>query len=302
MAMALIVHGGAGDIQPGRHDLSLAGSRAAVLAGWDILQNGGSALEAAMRAVVALEDNPNFNAGTGSTLNVNGEVELDAGMMDGATLDVGAIASVTHIKNPIILARLVLKSPHVLLTGAGAERFAQEEGMALCRQEELVTQAQLERWRRGYRPGDGVGVSASDDNAEKHGTVGAVAIDSEGHIAAATSTGGMANKHPGRVGDSPLVGCGFYAEDGLGGVSSTGHGEYFVRLLLARRACEFLALGMSAQAAAQAAIRLLAERLGGDGGLILVDRQGQVGFAHNTPHMSYGYLATGMDTPLVAIE
>ena len=305
MAMALIVHGGAGDIQPGRHDLSLAGSRAAVLAGWDILQNGGSALEAAMRAVVALEDNPNFNAGTGSTLNVNGEVELDAGMMDGATLDVGAIASVTRIKNPILLARLVLKSPHVLLTSEGAERFAQEEGMALCRQEELVTQAQLERWRRGYRPGDGVGVSASDEaaeGAEKHGTVGAVAIDSDGHIAAATSTGGMANKHPGRVGDSPLVGCGFYAEDGLGGVSSTGHGEYFVRLLLARRACEFLALGMSAQAAAQAAIRLLAERLGGDGGLILIDRQGQVGFAHNTPHMSYGYLVEGMETPVVGIE
>ncbi len=302
MAMALIVHGGAGDIQPARHDLSLAGSRDAVLAGWEILQNGGSALDAAMRAVMALEDNPNFNAGTGSTLNANGEAELDAGMMDGATLDVGAVASVTQIKNPILLARLVLKSPHVLLMGQGAERFAQEEGMALCRQDELVTAAQRERWRNGYRPGDGVGVAASEDAAEKHGTVGAVAIDGAGHIAAATSTGGMANKHPGRVGDTPLVGCGFYAEDGLGGVSSTGHGEYFIRLLLARRACEFLAHGMSAQAAAEAAIRLLGERLGGAGGLILVDRQGQVGVAHNTPHMSFGYLTSGMDAPLVGIE
>ncbi len=302
MAMALIVHGGAGDIQPGRHDLSLTGCREAVLAGWDILKNGGSALDAVMRAVVALEDNPHFNAGTGSTLNRDGAAELDAGMMDGATLEVGAVASVMQIKNPILLARLVLKSAHVLLVGAGAERFAQEQGMALCHQEELVTPAQLERWRRGYRPGDGVGVSAADAGEEQHGTVGAVAIDSAGHIAAATSTGGRANKRPGRVGDSPLVGCGFYAEDGLGGVSSTGDGEYFVRLLLARRACEFLAHGMAAQAAADAAIRLLGERLGGTGGLILIDRQGQVGLAHNTPHMSYGYLTGGMDAPIVGIE
>jgi beta-aspartyl-peptidase (threonine type) len=302
MSIALIVHGGAGDIQPGRHDLSLAGSRDAVLAGWEILKNGGTALDAAMRAVVALEDNPNFNAGTGSTLNANGEAELDAGMMDGATLDVGAIAGATRIKNPILLARLVLKSSHVLLMGQGAEQFAQEEGMGLCRPEELVTAAQRERWQRGYRPGDGVGVAVGEDAAEKHGTVGAVALDSAGHVAAATSTGGMANKHPGRIGDTPLVGCGFYAEDGLGGVSSTGHGEYFVRLLLARRACEFLAHGMSAYAAAEAAIRLLGERLGGDGGLILLDRQGQVGFAHNTPHMSFGYLTSEMDTPVVGIK
>lgn len=302
MAMALIVHGGAGDIQPGRHDLSLTGCHDAVLAGWDILKAGGSAMEAATQAVVALENNPNFNAGTGSTLNSKGEAELDAGVMDGTTLDVGAIASVTQIKNPILLARLVLKSQHVLLMGPGAELFAQEEGMALCRQDELVTAAQRERWRNGYRPGDGVGVASGQDSAEKHGTVGAVAIDSAGHIAAATSTGGMANKHPGRIGDTPLVGCGFYAEDSLGGVSSTGYGEYFIRLLLARRACEFLAHGMSAQAAADAAIRLLGERLGGDGGLILIDRLGQVGFAHNTPHMSYGYLASGMETPLVGIE
>lgn len=302
MAMALIVHGGAGDIQPGRHDLSLAGSRAAVLAGWDVLTSGGSALEAATRAVVALEDNPNFNAGTGSTLNSQGQAELDAGLMDGTTLDVGAIAGVTQIKNPILLARLVLNSPHVLLMGQGAELFAQEQGMALCRQEELVTAAQRERWQRGYLPGDGVGVSASEDGAEKHGTVGAVAIDSAGHIAAATSTGGMANKRPGRIGDTPLVGCGFYAEDALGGVSSTGHGEYFIRLMLARRACEFLAHGLSAQAAAEAAIRLLGERLDGSGGLIVIDRQGQVGFAHNTPHMSFGFLTSGMETPVVGIK
>lgn len=302
MAIALIVHGGAGDIVPGRHDLSLSGCREAVLAGWEILKAGGSAMDAAVRAVAALENNPNFNAGTVSTLNSNGEAELDAGVMDGATLNVGAIASVEHIKNPILLARLVWQSPHVLLTGAGAELFAQEHGMALCRQEDLITPAQLARWRQGYQPDDGVGVAASDNGEERHGTVGAVAMDSAGHLAAATSTGGMANKHPGRVGDTPLVGCGFYAEDGLGAVSSTGAGEYFTRLLLARRACELLAHGMSAQAAAEAAIRLLGERVGGAGGLILLNRQGQVGFAHNTPQMSFGYLTAEMDEPHVGIE
>lgn len=302
MPMALIVHGGAGNIQAGRYDLCRTGCREAVLVGWDILNSGGTALDAAMRAVMALENNPNFNAGTGATLNANGVAELDAGLMDGATLDVGAVASVTQIKNPILLAQLVLKSPHVLLTGAGAESFAQEQGMALCLQEALVTPAQRERWRQGYRPDDGVGVSAKEASEERHGTVGAVAIDSAGHLAAATSTGGMANKHPGRIGDSPLVGCGFYAEDGLGAVSSTGHGEYFVRLLLARRACEFLAHGMSAQGAAEAAIRLMRERLGGDGGLILIDRQGQVGFAHNTLNLAYGYLTAGMEAPEVGVE
>jgi beta-aspartyl-peptidase (threonine type) len=302
MTIALVVHGGAGAIHPERYDLCRAGCRDAVLVGWDILKNGGSALDAAMRAVAALEDAPNFNAGTGATLNANGVAELDAGLMDGTTLDVGAVASVEHIKNPILLARLVLASPHVLLAGAGAEQFAQEQGMALCRQEDLVTPVQRERWRQGYRPADGVGIAAALADEEKHGTVGAVAIDSEGHIAAATSTGGMANKHPGRVGDSPLVGCGFYAEDGLGGVSSTGHGEYFVRLMLARRACEFLGHGLPAQSAAEAAIRLMAERLGGEGGLILIDRQGNVGLAHNTSNMAYGYLTAGMDAPQVGVE
>lgn len=300
MAIALIVHGGAGVLQSGRYDACRAGCREATLAGWEVLRSGGSAMDAAVRAVVALEDNPNFNAGTGSSLNALGKVETDAGVMDGTTLDVGSIATVEHIKNPILLARLVWQSSHVLLTGAGAESFAQEHGMALCRQEDLITPRQLERWQNGYQPEDGAGVSAEQE--DKHGTVGAVAIDSEGHIAAATSTGGMPNKHPGRVGDSPLVGCGYYAEDGLGGVSSTGHGEYFIRLLLARRACEFLAHGMSAQAAADAAIRLLGERLGGDGGLILLDRQGQVGFAHNTPNLAYGYLMAGMDEPAVGTE
>ena len=302
MGIALIVHGGAGDILPGRQELATEGCRRAVLAGWESLQAGGPALEAVIRSVVYMENAPNFNAGTGSTLNSKGEAELDAGLMDGASLEVGGTASLKHIKNPIMLARLILGSPHVMLVGEGAEQFAQEHGMALCRQEDLITPAQLERWRQGYKPGDGTGVPVAEKEGDKHGTVGAVALDSQGHIAAATSTGGMPNKHLGRVGDTPVIGCGFYAEDGLGGVSSTGRGEYFIRLMLARRACEFLAHGMSAQAAADGAIRLLAERLGGDGGLILVDRNGKVGFAHNTPQMSYGYLMEGMDEVQVGIE
>jgi beta-aspartyl-peptidase (threonine type) len=291
MGLALIVHGGAGTISRARHAQAQAGCRAAALAGWAVLQEGGSALDAVQRAVIALEDDPTFNAGTGATLTSDGRVELDAGIMDGHTLDAGAVAGVERIKNPIILARHVLASPHVLLVGPGAGLFAQEEGLALCDPDELITDWQRERWRNGYCDPE------ADTATEPHGTVGAVAVDSAGHLAAATSTGGMANKHPGRVGDSPLIGCGFYAEDGLGAASSTGHGEYFMRTLLAKRAVDLLADGRSAQEAATAAITFLAQRVGGDGGIILVDHFGTIGHAHNTPNLVYALMREGMANP-----
>jgi beta-aspartyl-peptidase (threonine type) len=299
MTLALIVHGGAGNINPERYGPAQAGCQAAALAGWRVLTSGGSALDAVQAAVMALEDDPGFNAGTGAVLTTDGRAQLDAGMMDGRTLDVGAVAGVERIKNPILLARRVLQSPHVLLAGEGAERFATEEGLALCDPADLVTPAQYARWRQGYRAGDDVNVEAGD--ADQHGTVGAVALDGEGRVVAAASTGGMAAKHPGRIGDTPLPGCGFYAEDGLGGASSTGHGEYFIRLLLARRAVELLGTGMSAQEAARAAIDVLGSRLGGAGGLILVDAQGRVGAARNTPAMAYAYIVEGMEAPLTGI-
>ncbi len=308
MGLALIVHGGAGMIPPERYDAARAGCRAAAEAGWRALLAGGSALDATQAAIMALEDNPSFNAGTGAVLTSNGHAELDAGLMDGESLHVGAVAGVQRIKNPVALARAVLASPHVLLVGPGAELFATESGIALCDPETLVTPEQRARWQRGYRDGDdvnagpamggldvgGVGQAASvHSDGHKHGTVGAVAIDAQGRIAAGASTGGIAAKHPGRVGDTPLPGCGFIAENGLGGVSSTGHGEDFIRLTLARRALDYMAGGMSAQAAAEAAIRLLGERVGGHGGLITLDAQGRPGFARNTPAMAYAYMLEG---------
>lgn len=312
MGMAIIVHGGAGAIAPERHAAAREGCHAAAQAGWEVLVRGGSALEAIEAAIMALEDNPGFNAGTGSVLTRDGRAQMDAGVMDGETLDVGAVAGVERIRNPIALARLVSASPHVLLVGAGAELFATEQGVELADPQTLVTAAQLERWQRGYRDGDDVnvepklvaisGLDALPDehvhtDGEKHGTVGAVAIDRHGRIAAGASTGGMAGKHPGRVGDTPLVGCGYYAETPLGGASCTGHGEHFMRLLLAKRAVDLLERGLSAQAAADAAIETLGQRTGGTGGLILLDAEGNVGFARNTDAMAYAYMREEMDAP-----
>jgi beta-aspartyl-peptidase (threonine type) len=321
MPLALIVHGGAGTIAPERFASARTGCRDAVLAGWHVLTAGGSALDAVQAAVVALEDNPSFNAGTGAVLTADGRAQLDAGMMQGSDLAVGAVAGVERIKNPILLARQVLRSPHALLAGPGAEQFALDHGLLLCGPEELVTPAQYARWRRGYVDGDdvhldtenlgeldsapqrlaGVRLSGAVDDEHRHGTVGAVAVDGAGHVAAATSTGGIAAKYPGRIGDTPLVGCGFYAEDGLGGVSSTGHGEDFIRLLLARRATEYLAQGLSAWGASRAAITLLSTRIGGSGGLILLDAQGRVGIARNTPAMACAYMVEGLESPVATV-
>jgi beta-aspartyl-peptidase (threonine type) len=340
MGLALIVHGGAGAMGRDRYDAAREGCREAAAIGWRVLREGGSALDAVQAAIQALEDNPGFNAGTGAVLTTEGSAQLDAGIMDGAELQAGAVAGVERIKNPIALARAVLDSPHVLLIGAGAEQFAVEHDMALCDPSVLVTPRQYERWKRGYRAGDAVNVGpivsftpdtvangasngaagangangangahpAAERDAEpvhsdgdKHGTVGAVAVDAAGNVAAGASTGGIAAKHPGRVGDTPIVGAGFSAENGLGGVSSTGHGEDFIRLLLARRALDYIAGGMSAQAAATAAIRLLDQRVHGDGGLILLDGQGRVGYARNTATMAHAFIVEGMETPFAGV-
>jgi beta-aspartyl-peptidase (threonine type) len=321
MGLALIVHGGAGTIPPERYAMAARGCRAAAEAGWLVLRDGGCALDAVQAAITVLEDDPSFNAGTGAVLTEDGRAQLDAGLMDGASLDAGAIAGVERIKNPIALARAVLGSPHVLLAGAGAELFAERAGLTLCDPETLVTPAQRARWQHGYRTGDDVHIGSTrgrlvavspptepaqigelmHSDGDQHGTVGAVAIDAQGHVAAGASTGGIAAKHPGRVGDTPIVGAGFYANDEQGGVSSTGHGEDFIRLLVARRACDLLGAGLSAQAAASRAIRELGERARGHGGIILVDHHGRVGYARNTPSMAHAFIVEGMDTPFAAV-
>jgi L-asparaginase / beta-aspartyl-peptidase len=314
MPIAIIVHGGAGDIDDERHGVVQAGCREAALAGWRILQAGGSALDAVEAAVRALEDNPQYNAGTGASLDRNGNIELDAGMMDGRALQVGAIAVIERIKNPISLARKVLESEHVLLIGRGAEQFAREHGIEECAAEELETERQRQLWQaareaegpRHYRRQVGVTgrqeqrEKETETGTEKHGTVGAVALDMSGALAAATSTGGLHDKYPGRVGDSPLVGCGFYADEEAA-VSCTGHGEDFVRLLIARRAAEFVAGGQSAREAAQSAIAFLGAHATGTGGLILVDRKGEIGFAWNSRNMSHAYMKDDMDEPVAGV-
>jgi beta-aspartyl-peptidase (threonine type) len=231
-------------------------------------------------AVVALEDNPVFNAGRGSCLTADGDVEMDAALMAGADLSCGAVAALKAFPNPIRIARLVLeRSPHVLLAADGAARFARIHGMLPCPPAQLVTPRALERWER-----------EKEGMARKNGTVGAVAIDARGHVAAATSTGGTSGKLPGRVGDTPLVGCGTYADDRGGAASATGHGESIIKVVLAKFACDRMAAGTAAPAAAEEAIRELG-RIQGDGGIILVDRAGHLGVAFNSARMSRAWIA-----------
>jgi L-asparaginase / beta-aspartyl-peptidase len=309
MPGAIIVHGGAGNIPSDAVEHHLAGCKEAALVGWDILQAGGSALDAVEAAVRSLEDNPYYNAGTGASPTADGKIELDAGMMDGRTLDVGAVAGVELIKNPISLARKVLESPHVLLVGRGAQQFAQEQGIVLCKAEDLMIGPRYERRlaERSQLTGHNPAGASSPQDADitqgppdKHGTVGAVALDWSGRLAAATSTGGIPNKYPGRVGDSPLVGCGFYADENAA-ISCTGHGEDFIRLLIARRAADFVARGDSARDAAEAAIAVLGAKAKGVGGLIVVDRLGNVGFAWNSQTMAHAYMIEGMDEPIAGV-
>jgi beta-aspartyl-peptidase (threonine type) len=264
---AIVVHGGAGRILDEELPQRLEACREAALSGWEMLKRGGTALDAAESAVVVLEDNPLFNAGTGSTLNSLGVVEMDAAIIDGNTLSAGAVAAVQGVKNPIKLARRVMEDGrHVLLVGEGARLFAREIGFPECSPETLIVETERKRWE------------------EKHGTVGCVALDGAGKIAVATSTGGIFNKFPGRVGDSPLLGCGTYA-DQLGGVSCTGHGEAIMRVVLAKSTLELLKSGADPHAAANQAVVLLAKKTGSTGGLIVIDRQGKIGYARNTLRM-----------------
>jgi L-asparaginase / beta-aspartyl-peptidase len=292
MGIALIVHAGAGVYPLHYRGPAQKGCRDAILAGRHILQNNGSALDAVETAVRVLEDNPLYNAGTGSSLTKEGKIEMDAGIMDGTTLQVGAVAGVELIKNPVKLARKVLDSPHVMLIGKGAQQFALEHGMSLCRRDDLLTDPMYKRWQEHN--------TAHPPKEWKYGTVGAAAIDSTGGLAAATSTGGLMNKHPGRVGDSPLVGCGFYA-DQYAAISCTGYGEDFVRLLIAKRAADYISQGYTAQRAADEAINLLATLTSGTGALIVVDAQGRVGSAKVTEHMPYAYISGEMEEPETGI-
>jgi beta-aspartyl-peptidase (threonine type) len=294
MPFALIVHGGAWNIPDEEVAEHQAGCRHALAAGWRVLAAGGAALDAVEAAVRVLEDATIFDAGVGSVLNRDGDVELDAAVMDGATLRSGAVAAVRRVRNPITLARRVLESHVILLVAQGAERFAESVGVPLCDPADLIVERERQRWKdllaqEDFRTQDAFGARLDAPND----TVGCVALDQHGHLAAGTSTGGTSNKPPGRVGDSPLIGCGLYADDQTGGCSSTGWGESIIKVLLAKTATVLIGAGHDPMAAARGAIDILARRVGGFGGCILLDGQGRPGFAFNTPRMAYAYQIEG---------
>jgi beta-aspartyl-peptidase (threonine type) len=296
-----VVHGGAGTIErsemtPEREREYRSGLERALTAGYNILKRGGSSLDATEAAVRVLEDDPHFNAGKGAVFTSAGTNEFDAAIMDGKTLKAGAVAVIKHIKNPVTLARLVMeKSGHVMMDGEGAEAFAQENGVGLLPdQKYFYTQ---ERWdalqkikaaekKRTGRAGKAFVITHQD----RHGTVGAVALDQNGDLAAATSTGGTTNKRPGRVGDTPVIGAGTYANNATCAVSATGDGEYFIRATVGHDLSALMEYrGMSLKEAAQTALEKVA-RLGGTGGLIAIDRKGNIALPFNTSGMYRGYV------------
>jgi beta-aspartyl-peptidase (threonine type) len=288
----LVVHGGAWDIPDDMVDAHLNGVRNASAAGWRVLERGGSALDAVEEAVVVLEDDETFDAGRGSFLNRDGKVQLDAFIMDGATLRGGGVGCVERLRNPVRAARKILSdSPHVYFVAEGAERFAEEHGIALCQNEDLIIPREVKRLReyQSQSSGDGNDLFAPAISPDllSHDTVGAVALDREGNIAASTSTGGTLNKAPGRLGDSSLIGCGCYADNLSAAASTTGWGEPIMKLVLAKWAADRVESGSLPEWVAQEAMNHLKQRLNGHGGIILLDARGRVGIAHNTPRMAW---------------
>ena len=297
----LVVHGGAGSIdtqnldpsQRQRYEKALT---AALDAGAAILDQGGSALDAVQAAVMILEDDSLFNAGRGAVFTAGGTNELDASIMDGRTLRAGAVAGIKTIRNPICAARKVMEeSGHVFLTGKGAERFAQEQGCMAVDPAWFFTEARWKSLLRAKkadsltRAGDTIGKTRTTHRDWKYGTVGAVALDRNGNLAAATSTGGMTNKKFGRVGDSPMIGAGTYADNKTCAISCTGWGEYFIRLVMAKSVSDRMELaGMSLANAANEMILKKLPALGGDGGLIAVDHRGNIAMPFNTKGMFRG--------------
>lgn len=284
MNPAILVHGGAGRIlDTDRARDCGEGCLIAARVGHALLAGGSSALDAVEAAVVTLENDPQFNAGTGAALTSEGRLELDAMLMNGEGLEVGGVVGLSAHRNPISVARAILDhSPHALFCAEGATRFAREHGFLALPEAEMITEGVLQRWHQEREAGW----------PRRPGTVGAVAIDQAGHLAAATSTGGISGKLPGRVGDTPLPGCGTYADDRSGAASATGAGEPILRVLMAQKAIDAIGGFEEADAvtlAAQHAVEELA-RIGGEGGVILIDRLGRLGFAYNTPRMSRAWV------------
>jgi beta-aspartyl-peptidase (threonine type) len=287
MKSKLIVHGGAWSIPEKYEQDHIEGVIRAINSVYPELEKGLSALDAVERSVNILEEDPTFDSGRGAFLNARGEIELDAMMMDGKTLNFGAVAGVQNILHPVSLARKVMEqTEHCLLVGTGAQLFARQAGISELPPEQLLTPRELKFYQQ----------IKNDPDFQTHhpfkpvpnGTVGAVAMDSRGNLAAATSTGGTPRKLPGRVGDSPIVGAGTYADNELGAASATGWGEAIMKILMSKTACDLLK-NYDADRAAQMAVDLLAQKVQGWGGIIMIDSRGKYGFAHNTTKMAFAY-------------
>jgi beta-aspartyl-peptidase (threonine type) len=295
--ISIAIHGGAGVIS--KSSMTAENERAyhadlgrALDAGYEVLDKGGSSLDAVVAAVKILEDSALFNAGKGAVFNHAGVNELDAAIMDGATQKAGAVAGVRHVRNPIELARMVMeRTPHVLLAGEGAEEFALEQGMALVPGSYFFTER---RWQQLEDAQKAERTASLTEDIGYFGTVGAVARDRSGNLAAATSTGGMTNKRWGRIGDSPIIGAGTYADNATCAVSATGSGEYFIRAVVAHEICARVRLaGVSAAEAARDVVHGRLQALGGDGGVIVVDAKGAVALEFNTEGMFRGARDSG---------
>jgi beta-aspartyl-peptidase (threonine type) len=277
----------------------ICGVNEALAAGWRVLERGGSALDAVEEAVVIMEDDETFDAGRGSFLNRDGRVQLDALIMDGVTLRAGGVGCVEHLRNPVRAARKILsESPHVYFVGEGAEKFAATHGIPRCKNEDLIIPREVERLRalqaelaarETKQDGNHLFAPSTDDVTISHDTVGAVALDRNGNIAAATSTGGTLNKAPGRLGDSSLIGCGCYADNQSAAASTTGWGEPIMKLVLAKWTTDRIAAGNLPEWAAQEAMNYLKQRVNGHGGIIVLNPEGHIGIAHNTPRMAWAY-------------
>lgn len=283
MTIAIVVHGGAKSISEDKVAANQAGCLAAVEAGWTVLQSGGSAGEAVEAAIRVLESDQTFNAGFGATLNSEGEVELDAAIMEGAKLGWGAVAAVQGVRHPIAAARKIMDNKPRLLVARSGERFAAEHGVEMCPKEDLVSSEQQQEWEEGA------------EVLDRPNTVGCVALDANGTLVAGTSTGGTTDQPQGRVGDSAVVGCGLYADNQLGGCSTTGDGESIIPVVLAKTAIDSLAGDRHPDEAAQKAIDNLVQRVEGEAGCILLDRQGRIGWAYNSSDMAVAYRSEDMD-------
>jgi beta-aspartyl-peptidase (threonine type) len=306
----IVVHGGAGTWQPERSQPGILGVKRATAEGFEILKKGGTALDAVMEAVTVLEDDGAFNAGYGSSLNIDKQVEMEASIMDGKTLRAGAAGLLRDIKNPVCLARIVMDdSDHVLVVGEGAEKLAKLHGLPRRNPVNELRLRYFKEQKKALLEGK-YDLPKLSELARKHPelfnleTVGAVALDKDENLAAATSTGGFPLKLPGRIGDSPLIGCGTYADNRAGACSATGVGEIAIRLVLSKTVCNYMENGKSAEKAVELAIELVNDRIKAEYnsmGLIAVDKKGRIGAAHNSPNMCWSYMMPNMKEPTASL-